>query len=68
MQAIKAGRCIIDGELLVWDRYEQRFEDFGRLKARAHGVTLLLIRQRPLHRVPSLPPSCPPPPLPSPLL
>ncbi|KAF2069812.1 hypothetical protein CYY_008872 [Polysphondylium violaceum] len=30
-------KCIIDGELLVWDSIAQKFEDFGKLKTLALG-------------------------------
>jgi len=30
--SITISRCIIDGELLVWDSIAGRFEDFGKLK------------------------------------
>ncbi|KAJ4457452.1 putative DNA ligase 4 [Paratrimastix pyriformis] len=32
---VSPARCILDGELLVWDRYEQKFEEFGHLKTTA---------------------------------
>ncbi|KYR02618.1 DNA ligase IV [Tieghemostelium lacteum] len=31
-------KCIIDGELIVWDSISQRFEDFGKLKTLALGA------------------------------
>lgn len=35
-ECIGVARCIIDGELLVWDTLAGRFEDFGKLKSLAH--------------------------------
>jgi ATP-dependent DNA ligase len=32
-ECIGVARCIIDGELLVWDTLAGRFEDFGKLKS-----------------------------------
>ncbi|KAN0022290.1 hypothetical protein ACTFIU_004466 [Dictyostelium citrinum] len=34
-ESILAERCILDGELIVWDSISQRFEDFGNLKTLA---------------------------------
>ncbi|GAM24471.1 hypothetical protein SAMD00019534_076460 [Acytostelium subglobosum LB1] len=36
-EAVSVDRCIIDGELLVWDTISQRFEEFGKLKTLALG-------------------------------
>eukprot|EP00727_Mastigamoeba_balamuthi_P008071 m51a1_g3885 putative dna ligase 4 (896) ;mRNA; r:52842-56103 len=33
---VAVSRCILDGELLVWDSILQRFEEFGRLKSFAN--------------------------------
>ena len=32
LKQVKVNKCIIDGELLVWDNITQKFEDFGKLK------------------------------------
>lgn len=32
LKYVKASKCILDGELLVWDSVTQKFEDFGKLK------------------------------------
>ena len=32
-ECIGVARCIIDGELLVWDTLAGLFEDFGKLKS-----------------------------------
>ncbi|EGC36387.1 hypothetical protein DICPUDRAFT_97591 [Dictyostelium purpureum] len=34
-ECVLADKCILDGELIVWDTVTQRFEDFGKLKTLA---------------------------------
>jgi DNA ligase-4 len=32
LSTVQVSRCILDGELVVWDSISERFEDFGKLK------------------------------------
>lgn len=32
LEFVKTSQCILDGELLIWDRILERFEEFGKLK------------------------------------
>jgi ATP-dependent DNA ligase len=38
IECIGVARCIIDGELLVWDSLAGRFEDFGKLKSLGKAI------------------------------
>lgn len=31
-ELVKVRNCILDGELLIWDKLSERFEEFGKLK------------------------------------
>jgi DNA ligase-4 len=41
LELVRCDRCIIDGELVVWDTIANRFEEFGKLKT--FGPTRRLI-------------------------